>query len=272
MRRGAFLALALLAACLRAPPPDLSRDATGLLEQVSERQSAVRAVRGSARLGVTSEALSGSLESWLAAEKPGRVRIEVLDFFGNPAAVLVADGDRFALYDARAGVLYRGEATPDNLSRLIPLPLPAGDLAAMLCGSAPISGGRPAAAEPDGDAMRLELDGGDGREVLWVGAGGAVRSALFEPRAGSVLRAWHVSFDGFDRRGGVLFPVDADLRGAKARVTLHWKRDLEVNPGLDPATFRLDPPRGARVVELGSGPPPALDVPIRRAEEGRPEG
>jgi hypothetical protein len=56
-------------------------------------------------------------------------------------------------------------------------------------------------------------------------------------------------------------------------VKLEW-RDVEVNGETDDALFRLDPPRGARVVELGEGgvvppvPPPA--VPAAESPPPRP--
>ena len=249
----ALATAALVAGCVRTPPPDLSRDAAGLLEQVRETQAKVRSVRGSARVGVSSSEVSGSLAAWLAAEKPDRVRIETFDFFGSPDAVLVAAGGRFSLYDPRAGVLYRGEATPENLGRLLPLPLPAAELATLICGSAPLLDGRAVAAEPDGGAMRLELAGDGGRELLWIGEGASVQAARLEPRPGSAAQPWQVSFEAFRRRAGWRMPGDAELRAPKAKVTLRWKGDLEVNSGIEPATFRLDPPRGARVVDLDPG-------------------
>jgi hypothetical protein len=44
-----------------------------------------------------------------------------------------------------------------------------------------------------------------------------------------------------------------------------------VNPANDDGIFALEPPRGARVVELAPGAgPPALDLPVRPATPGRP--
>ncbi|HET8733181.1 MAG TPA: DUF4292 domain-containing protein, partial [Anaeromyxobacteraceae bacterium] len=90
-------ALVAAAGCVRAPPPDLSRNPADLLEQVRRAQAGVTSCRGPGRLGISSPNLSGSLDAWVAAERPGHVRVEVFDFFGNPAAVLVAGGGRFAL-------------------------------------------------------------------------------------------------------------------------------------------------------------------------------
>jgi hypothetical protein len=264
------LALALLAGgCVRVPPPDLSRDPAGLLAQVREGQARVQSVRGSARVGVSSRSGSGSLDAWLVAERPDRVRIETFDFFGNVVAVLVADASRFALYDARAGVLYRGEPTPENLARLLPVALPPSDLAVLLCGSAPLLEGLPVEAQPDGGRMRLALEGAGGRETLWVGDGAAISEARLEPRAGAGP-GWQVTFDSFRRRAGAPFPTDAELRSRGAEVSVRWEEDVQVNAAPDPSLFRLDPPRGARVQELSPGaPPPPVDLPLGPRPAGR---
>lgn len=265
MKRALALALALAAGCVRAPPPDLSRDPAGLLEQVRSAQSRVRSIRGAARISVESRVQSGSFDAWLAAEKPERVRIEALDFFGNPAAVLVARRGHFSLLDLKARVYYRGEATPENLARLLPVSVPVADLATMLCGSAPLVGSA-AAAVPDGDAMRLDLLGNEGREVLWIGEGATVRAASWEPRAGSASSSWRVTFDAFRASGGMELPAEADLRSAAGQVTLHWESGAEVNLTANAAIFSLEPPAGVRIVDVEGGVAPALGLPAGPAQ------
>jgi hypothetical protein len=264
------LALASAAGCVRAPPPDLSRDPAPLLEQVRTAQERISSCRGSARLGLSSPDLSGSLDAWVAAEKSGRLRLEVFDFFGNPAAVLVAGGGRFALLDARAGTLYRGEDTPENLARLLPVPLGARDLASLVCGSAPILDGQAVTAEPGDGVVLLEVAGAAGRQVLAVGEGASVVSASFLPGARGGT-AWKAAFSIFRHPGGRRFPTEVELRGGGAELSLRWKDDLEVNRAAENALFELDPPRGARIVDLAPGAaPPPLDLPIRPVTPGRP--
>jgi hypothetical protein len=270
--RGLAAAAAVLAAagCVRAPPPDLSRNPAELLEQVRRAQSGISSCRGSARLGVSSPDLSGSLEAWVAAERPGRVRVEVFDFFGNPAAVLVAGGGRFALLDARAGAFYRGEDRPESLARLVPVPLGAKDLAAVLCGTVSILDGNAVSAEPGDGVVLLEIAGEAGRQVLAIGEEASIRSASFLPgvRGGT---PWSVAFSVFRHPAGRRFPTDVELRGGGSELSLFWKDDLEVNAPADAALFVLEPPRGARVIDLAAGaPPPALDLPIRPATPARP--
>jgi len=271
VKRLAVLAATLAASCVRAPPPDLSRDPEALLGQVRAAQSRVRSVRGPASVSLESPRQSGSFDAWLAAEKPERLHIEVLDFFGNPSLVLVTSDGRFGLLDVSAAVYYRGAATPENLSRVLPFSLPASELATLLCGSAPLVDGAAAAAEPEGDAMRLLLAGPEGRESLAVGEGAAVREATLEPR-GAPASFWRVTFGSFEPRGGVPWPAQADFRTATARVTVHWKRGVEVNPPAGPSPFSLEPPRGVRVQDLSPGEAPRLELPKAPQEKGAPAG
>ncbi|HEU4383040.1 MAG TPA: DUF4292 domain-containing protein [Anaeromyxobacteraceae bacterium] len=265
LRLAGLGAVALLGC--RVPPPDLSRDPAQLLESVRAAQARVQRVEGSARVWVDSPERSGWVDQFLAAEKPDRVRIETRDFFGNVAAVLVAGGGRFALYDARAKVHYRGEATPENLSRMLPLALPPADLAGLLCGAAPILEGAPREVEVRGSLLVLRLAAASGEQELSVGEEAAVEASLLRRASPAPGQPdYHLEFDAFRRRGGARFPTVARLEApaARVRVELRWKEDLEVNGSPDPALFRLDPPRGARVVDLEPGSaPPRVELPAR---------
>jgi hypothetical protein len=255
---GAAIAALALAACApRVPPPDLSLDPEPLLGQVRAAQAAVRSVRGEARLSVKSETGSGAVTELVAAERPARLRIETLDFFGNPVAVLAASDGRLALWDGRERTFYRGEATPENLGRLVPLPLAAEELVAILGGTAPVpDDARAISAEPGRGFVTLVLALSDGRrQVLRVGAGAVVERSDLEGPGGYRLR-----FEEHEWKEGVgRFPSKVKLASDAPRVSLElaW-REVEVNAAPQPpAFFRLDPPRGARVVELGNAPPPA---------------
>jgi hypothetical protein len=246
-----WAALALVgAACLPpARPPDQGADPVALVQRV----------QGEARTRVKSPRGGGAVRQFLAAEKPDRLHLEVLDFFGNPALVLVTGGGRFALLDARQKVLYRGPATPENLARLVPLPLPAEDLVTLVCGGAPLLAGRPAQVGAEGGHVLVTVEGDgvverralapEGREV---GAGGAGPGSYTVKLGDRALRA------------GLWFPGSLELRSDPAQVqfALQWT-EVEVNGALDPGLFALAPPRGARVVELGQhDPPPAIEVPV----------
>jgi hypothetical protein len=181
MRASRSLALALAAAAValagcppRAPPPDLSLDPAALLVQVRAAQDRIRSVRGEVRVRVESAEASGTVPALVAAQKPDRLLVQTLDFFGNTVAVLAAADGALTLYDARAHVVYRGAATPENLARLLPLPISPADLVAILCGSAPLLAGTPASAEPGRGYVTLELAAGPRTQALRVGAGAAV--------------------------------------------------------------------------------------------------
>jgi Domain of unknown function (DUF4292) len=272
----AALALAL-AGCPRVPPPDLSRDPSALLDQVRAAQARVQRVRGSARVKIKSPGLSGTVTEFAAAEKPDRVHLETLDFFGNPAAVLVAADGRFAFLDRRANVFYRGDATPENVSRLLPVMIPVEELVIILCGSAPLLPGTPLEVGVKDDLLLLTIGLGDlGQRVAvgelaaieWSRVRRAVQGPEVSPR--ELAPAYDLDFGIFRHRAGVRFPTELqlDAPAGQAHVQLAWRDDLDVNGRLDPALFRLDPPKGARVVELPRGAPvPATDLPFEPPRE-----
>lgn len=265
----ALLALAL--GCARAPPPDLSADPAELLAAVRAREARVQRVSGRARLRLESPEASGSLDALAAAERPDRLRLELLDFFGGPVALLVAADGRFAFLDARRGTWYRGPATPENLSRILRVPVSIEDLAAAACGSPVIIDGAPLRAEPGNGVMRLVLAGGGLEQRLDVGAGAAVESSrLLRPLPGgdAVPAGPDLDFESFHWLGGLRVPGQVRLRaaGGRALAELEWKGKVSMNGPPDPGLFAPAIPEGAPVVDLGPGvEPPRLEVP-RAAE------
>ena len=252
-RSAALVAALALAACHpRRPPPDLSRDPAPLLAQVRQAQARVQRVSGEARVKVEAKGLrtAVTVREFIAAEKPDRLHVEVLDFFGNVGAVLVASGGRFQLYDAKERVFYQGEATPENLARLVPLPLPAEDLVTILCGSAPLLDA-PVEVEVRGGALVLSLES-DGRvQEVRVGEGAAVERMSISAVPPGAGPAYSVDLDGFRPLKVGRFPGEVRLRAddPRVRLDLRWG-EVAVNGSLEDVRFTLEPPRGARVVDL----------------------
>ena len=256
-------ALALAACHPRRPPPDLSRDPGPLLAQVRAAQARVQRVSGEARVKVEAKGMrtAVAVREFIAAEKPDRLHVEVLDFFGNVGAVLAASGGRFQLYDAKERVFYRGEATPENLARLVPLPLPAEDLVTILCGSAPLLE-RPVDVEARGGVLVLSLEEDGRTQEVRVGEKAAVERASVVSVPPHGARAYSLDFDAFRPLTGGRFPGEVRLRAddPRVRLDLRWGEEVEVNGELDGVRFTLDPPRGARVVDLDAAPAEVPDV------------
>lgn len=265
MRRRPLFLVAALSAALQTvgcrphvPPPDLSLDPGELLAQVKAGQARSQRVQGEAKTRIRTARGSGTIRSFAAAERPDRVHLEQLDFFGNPNLVLVTSGGRFWLFDRLKNVLYRGTATPRNLSRLVPIPLSAEDLVAILLGTAPVPEDAAAAgARQDGARLYLRLTQADVIEELWVAAHAVVERADRQVAGGAGPGSFRIDLTGHEERGGAWFPrkVSIDSEPAKVGVDLSWT-EVEVNGVLDPRLFAPLAPHGARVVEVGEGAEP----------------
>jgi hypothetical protein len=256
-------AVAVLAGCPpRAPPPDLSLDPAALAGQLLAVQERTRSVRGEVRIKIESERFSGTVPALVAAEKPDRLLVQTLDFFGNTVSILAAADGKLSLYDARARVVYRGAATPENLGRLVPLPLSPAALVQILCGSAPLVSGEPVSAEPGRGHVTLRISAGARTEELRIGPGADVLRSSLRVGGKAGPGTYDLEFGAFDRLEGLHFPAEVSLAAEEPRVRMRltWL-DAEPNAALDRKTFAPKIPSGARAVDLADAPPPAFLAP-----------
>lgn len=242
--------LVFCVACPHAPPaPGPPVDPVALLEQIEKAHAEPQTLSASGKAAVDAPENGGRYQIQIVVRRPASLRIAALDPLGNPAALLVADGGRFALLDLRSNVFYRGPSTPENLSRLIPEPLRDEELVALVLGALPpLPGARPAEAHRLGDGSVLTLEAGDLRQEVYVGA---------DLRIGRVRRFrgrdlwWEVEPDDFDDASGQQMPRRLHLSAPAERiqVELQLKERVWGKP-TSPAAFELNPPRGVKIVEV----------------------
>jgi len=244
------LVFASMVACSHAPaavgPP---LDPAALLQQIEKAHAEPQTLSASGRAAVDAPQNGGRYQIQIVVRRPASLRIAALDPLGNPAALLVADGGRFALLDLRSNVFYRGPSTPENLSRLIPQPLRDEELVALVLGAMPpLPGARPLEAHRAGDGSVLTLTSGEVRQEVSVGADLRIDRVR---RLRSAQPLWEVALDDFDDASGQQMPRQLRLTAPAERiqVELQLKERVWGKP-TSPAAFQLTPPQGVRVVEV----------------------
>ncbi len=266
MRRLTVLPAAValtLAAChhpLRFGPEGELRDPRAVLERLDARAARLRSVRGEARVRLRSPSQSGSASELIAAERPARLHLTTLGFFGKPAASLASDGEVFELFVESGSSFYTGPATAANVSRLFMVELPPSAIVEILLGDLP----RLVASQPvmtldaEARAYRLELAEGPAAQELWVSTEDLtpLRSRVRGPHG------YDAAFGDFEEVGELRLPRSLELRGVDAagrptgvELSLSY-RDREVNTALDASLFALEQPPGTSHIELdGAGAP-----------------
>lgn len=246
------LSCLLLAGCVHRPalrPPPEPLTAAQVLARARAADAAVVGLRGEARLKLRTREGRGAVTLYVAVQRPGLLRLESLDFFGRPQAVLVSDGERFGLHQVTEGRFYRGPASPENLSRFLPVVLPAGELLALLLGQAPLLAGAEATARWDGErrAWELELRAGEVVQRLRVdGTDYRVRESRVEG-----MSAYDLRFSDVHPAGGAVLPhvLVLEAPGAETEMELVYK-EPEVNAPVDLGLFDLAPPPDVPVVDV----------------------
>jgi outer membrane lipoprotein-sorting protein len=240
-------------------------DPERLFQLVSQAQANLVTIQGDAKLRVDSPQGSGTLSMFLAISRPGLLHMETFDFFNRPVAALVSDGQRFGLYQTEGHVYYAGPASPENVSRFLPVVLPSEELVAVMLGQVPFI---PA------ERKTLELDRGEGVYVLKLFRGPVTQTLQVHPKYYRVVRSevrgvpgYDLAFDDFKQEGLALFPKEVKLIAEVAETELRLRySDVTLNAPPDLTLFELAPPEGARVVEVDSrgrevSPAPASPAP-----------
>ena len=239
----------LLCACPKPMVPG-GLDAEGLYAQVQAAHRVPETLSCQAKAIIEAPENSGRWPLHILARRPGSLRLEGLTPLGDPAAILVADQGRFAFADLRNNVFFRGPATPRNLSRLIPAPLTADEIVALITGAVPdLPNGVPQSAKREGDGYVLVLAApgvlqsaglGDDLRVLWVRR---------TSERGDIL--WEVTLEEHEATGGAQVPRVLHLEApqAKTKVDLRLRNVVASEP--PPANaFQLAPPPGSKIEEV----------------------
>ena len=224
-------------------------DARTLVGLVQAAERRVVSLQGDAKLVVQSPQGSGTLDLYVAVQRPDSIHLESMDFFGKPLAVLVAQGGLFGLYQGQDNRYYTGPASPQNVSRLLPIVLPPSELLTLLVGSAPLLD------DPD---PHMRLDEGDSAYELVLSAPPLTQTVRIDPRTLRVTHSevrggggYDLSMEDFQDYGALSFPgkVTLDAPQAKTQLTLRYTR-VSLNGQVDPHLFGVRPPEGVPVVQV----------------------
>ncbi len=248
-RIGVGLAVALLAVSCRTPAPLSSPhplaegDPRPIAWMASLAQSAEsrRALRAHSRLALDSPDLRFRRPQRLLARRPADLRVEVMGLFGQVAAVLVTDGERFEWLDASRGEVERGIVDDQLLWRLAQIDLSPREAVDVLLG-VPLP--------REGLERQPGRSRGEGRiEVPFGRAGGTEQVFSFDVRgrlvgvathdeSGAVL--WTVNYSAYKDVGGTGFAHEIALEFpvVDARSSIRFE-SVELNPDLSSDAFVL---------------------------------
>jgi hypothetical protein len=249
-RRRLPLFLLLLAGCpprvdVRSLPPP---DATALLAEVDAVDTQLAQLQSQAKARVDGRGKKGNVQLFVAVAAPASVHLEVLDFFGKPQGILISDGHRFVLFTSDVGVWQRGQASAENVARVVPVSLPPAQLVSMLLGRAPrLDDPAPTlAVDAEANAFRVTLHAGGRTQDLWVDPTGkrVIRSRVDGPGG------YTLAFERFEDIRGVPFPRAITFSG-QGSVALEYT-DVRLGEQPDPALFTPEPPPGAPVEQIGA--------------------
>jgi hypothetical protein len=214
-RRGVWIPLAggllalVLAGCRPSPLPSLDMVGTRLaiddaraqsvliayLDEVAARQ----ALRGYARVELEGPDFKLNRPQRILAERPARLRFEVMGLFDQLAALLVTDGHRFGFYDAGSRETSRGLVSPTLLWDLAKIDLDPHEVVGLLLGSPAPS---PGIARAD---VWLEPGGRIAIAFAWP-QGEVVSSCADDPlRAGLLVAECFVARAELEQGGEVFF-------------------------------------------------------------------
>jgi hypothetical protein len=247
--------LGLLAtACSSLPRPLYPlRDARQALARREATIATLNGMRAEAR--VDQRAKQGRIRGTVLmfVERAGRVRFDVITQFG-PVAILTSDAARFAYADFRENRYLTGDTCPQNIARLLGMPLSAADTARFLLGGTPVIAVATAQLHSsDTGTYLLVLRGQHAeRQELELAVYPAdlrlppdrqrlylVRSELFSAQG---QRIWRVTYDEVEPVGSgptaLLMPrkVHIEQPASSSDTLVHFK-DIALNPHIPDDAF-----------------------------------
>ncbi len=123
---------------LQVPESERIKDAERLMTAVREKGRELSSLRAEGTIMMRRGGKRVKAHMILLLRRPATLRFETISFFEQPLSILVTDGMQFSLWDMDKGRFYQGSATPQNIGRVIPIPMDGPEVAKLLFGDPPL--------------------------------------------------------------------------------------------------------------------------------------
>lgn len=135
-----ILLLLTLSSCIHKPvqPSQAEVDTAKMMQWMQARQMQHQSLSALAQVKMTQKGKSLSTTQALLIGVPNRLRVDMINFFGQLMMQLSVSGPQLNAYVPSDQTHYVGMPTLDNIQRFTQLPLPITDLVALLLGQMPL--------------------------------------------------------------------------------------------------------------------------------------
>ena len=220
-------------AALTAADPRPALRVAGLRELAETRH----ALRATARVGSEGPEGAVATDQLLLVERPASLRVEVIGLLQQRLLVLATDGARYELYRAEGPVTELGEVHAGVLEEVAGLPLTP-EAAVRLLLAAPLAPDTPAESVEQDALGALRLSWPD--QTLEFDGEGRLAALAFHPGERGEQAVLYARWSDWRDLEADTFPhrLELELPEAQTRWQLEY-RQVELDPALDPALFRL---------------------------------
>jgi outer membrane lipoprotein-sorting protein len=238
------------AGCVRKTPvlEPVDLPVAPILERLDEKRVALSGFRASGTLRLEGRGRQWSGRALVLARFPHRLRLELLNFFGQPALYVVSDGEEFITW-APGENASRGFALGKVIATLTSLPLQDNEAMLLLAGALP---------EFQYRETRLFRDPQDGAFVLSLEdpARGEIERVWLEEDAATIRRLQRIqggtslldaTFSEFTEADGFCYPREVKIEVAGVHLALRYQVFVP-NVHLDDEVFHLELPPGVKVL------------------------
>jgi len=238
------------ASCVSRPPVPLPSDMDAiLLNRLDHNASAFQSLKGMAKVKVVTPEKTLRANQVILAEKPDRLRAEMLSPFGQTLMVLASDGKDFKVSLPSSGDFYQGEATAANLARFTRLPFEIADLVNLLLYQVPVIPYR---------SFHVILQGTDHYELVLEGEDDLVQEvqfdrdlrltqAVFVQNGHTILKVAYADFS--DSQNEFPLKTSIEVPASQAEAELFFTQ-VTTNVAIPAQRFVLVPKAGAVIKAL----------------------
>jgi hypothetical protein len=220
-----------------------------VVEELEQRRDHLFSFGGVGSIRVRGEEQRWSGKAFFVSELPDSLRIEIVNFFGQPILYAASDGRQFQIWQPGSSRAYEGPASGVALARLIEFPLRDREMLLLLAGVVPPWNAADARLFRVGDSttllLRLEDRAAQLIQKIWLEEEGLAVTKIERIRDGDLEFA--AIFSDFAHIEGWPRPTSIALQGGQASLSIKYEH-FSVNQHLDDTMFRLALPRGIEVV------------------------